>query len=197
MAVFPLEDFCAKPVSANPDLVPETNLEENRLEAYEQGYKAGWDDATDAQHKDQTRISADFARNLQALSFTYHEARSEVLTAIEPLLKEMVSKVLPKLASENLAQNIIDEVLNIARQHTQNDIEIVIAPANRISVEKLLSDQQGLEVSIAEEPSLAEGLALIRFGESEKQVDFASVLSRCSDSIGGFFAQQEKVVVNG
>ncbi len=47
MAVFPLEEFSTTIVSNDPKLTLETSFEEHRLEAYEQGYKAGWDDATE------------------------------------------------------------------------------------------------------------------------------------------------------
>ena len=93
MSVFPLEEFSIKIVSNDPKLMPETSFEEHRLEAYEQGYKAGWDDAATAQADDHTRISAGFARNLQELSFTYHEAKGQILGSLEPLLKEMVTKI--------------------------------------------------------------------------------------------------------
>jgi hypothetical protein len=53
-------------------------VEEAKVASFEQGYKAGWDDAVAAQSEDQTRIRADLARNLQSLSFTYQEARSHM-----------------------------------------------------------------------------------------------------------------------
>ena len=59
-------------------------LEDLRILAYEQGYTAGWDDAAAAQTDDQSRIKADFARNLQSLGFTFQEARMHVLRAIHP-----------------------------------------------------------------------------------------------------------------
>ena len=77
-------------------------LEDLRILAYEQGYTAGWDDAAAAQTDDQSRIKADFARNLQSLGFTFQEARMHVLRAIHPLIQEIVSHLLPKIARENL-----------------------------------------------------------------------------------------------
>mgnify|MGYP003515970463 CR=1 FL=1 len=53
--------------------------QESRLEAYEQGYRAGWEDAAAAHAEDQRRIRVDLARSLQALGFTYQEARAHVL----------------------------------------------------------------------------------------------------------------------
>ena len=197
MSIFPLEEFSTQIVSNDPKLASETSLEEHRLEAYEQGYKAGWDDAATAQSQEQSRVAADFARNLQELSFTYHQARRQILGSLEPLLKEMVSKVLPRLAADNLAQTIVDEVLSVGETQTGAEIEIVISPTNRPALEQLLETQNSLDITIIDEPSMAEGLAYLRFGQTEKQIDLESVLSGFSQSVEGFFEQQEKVAING
>ncbi|HGG64730.1 MAG TPA: flagellar biosynthesis protein [Rhodobacteraceae bacterium] len=197
MALFPLEEFSTTIPANDPNPVPETSFEEHRLEAYEQGYKAGWDDAAAAQAEEQSRISADFARNLQGLSFTYHEARSHILNSLKPLFTEMVSKVLPKLAQETLPQTIVDEILSVTSTRTEAEIEIVISPANRTALEQLLEGQTTLEISIIEEPTMAEGLAYLRFSDSEKQIDLTSVLTGLTQLVEGFFTQQEKVAING
>ena len=197
MAVFPLEEFSTTIVSNDPKLTLETSFEEHRLEAYEQGYKAGWDDATAAQVEEQSRVAADFARNLQELSFTYHEARSQILNALKPLFTEMVSKVLPRLAQETLPQSIVEEVLSAASDRISAEFEIVISPANRPALERLLEGQTALDVNIVEEPTMAEGLAYIRFNETEKQIDLTSVLAGFSQLVEGFFTQQQKVAING
>lgn len=197
MSIFQLEEFSTHIVSNDPKLATNTSLEEHRLEAFEQGYKAGWDDAAAAQSEEQSRVAADFARNLQELSFTYHQARGQILGSLEPLLKEMVSKVLPKLASDNLSQIIVDEVLAVSQTQTEAGIQIVISPSNRPALERLLETQDSLDITIIDEPSMAEGLAYLRFAQTEKQIDLESVLSGFSQSVEGFFEQQEKVAING
>ena len=74
-----------------------------QLDAFEEGYRAGWDDAIKAQSDDRTRIS-EFAQNLQDLSFTYHEAYSHAINAMTPLLEDIVRSVLPKIAHEAWAR---------------------------------------------------------------------------------------------
>ena len=197
MSMFMLEEFKTHIVSDDPKLALSTSLEEHRLEAFEQGYKAGWDDAAAAQAEDQARVAADFARNLQDLSFTYHQARGQILNSLEPLLKEMVSKVLPKLAYEHLSQTIIDEVLTAAQTQTEAGVQIVISPSNRPALEHLLETQENFDITILEEPSMAEGLVYLRFAETEKQIDLDSVLTNFSQSVEGYFEQQKKVATNG
>ncbi len=86
-------------------------FEEARLAAYESGYTAGWEDANAAQADDRTRMTAELARNLQSLSFTYHEGRAHVLKAIEPLLGELVGRVLPEIARELLAPLVLETLM--------------------------------------------------------------------------------------
>lgn len=197
MGVFQLEEFSTQIISNDPKLAADTSLEEHRLEAYEQGYKAGWDDAAAAQSEEQSRVAADFARNLQELSFTYHEARSQILKSLKPLFKEMVSKVLPGLAQNNLAQSIVDEVMSVANAQTEAGIEIVISPTNHAALEQLLAAQNAVDITIIDEPSMAEGLAYLRFADTEKQIDLDSVLISVTQAVEGFFEQQEKEAING
>ena len=197
MSTFQLEEFNTQIISNDPTLPSTVSLEEHRLEAFEQGYKAGWDDAASAQSEDQTRIAAGFALNLQDLSFTYHEARSQILNSLEPLLKEMVSKVLPKLAYENLSHTIVEELLSVAKTQTDSDFQIVISPSNKPELEQLLESQSGLNITIIEEPSMADGLAYLRFADTEKQIDLDNILTSFSKSVEGYFEQQEKVASNG
>jgi flagellar assembly protein FliH len=75
-------------------------FEEAKLSAYDQGYRAGWDDAVQAQSSDQAQISAELARNLKSLSFTFAEARGHVLAAMQPLLADIVARLLPTISHE-------------------------------------------------------------------------------------------------
>ncbi len=74
-----LEVFGATPVTASAP--SDVDVEEVRLAGYETGYQSGWDDATTEREKSDQLIAADLERNLRDISFTYAEARNEVLTA--------------------------------------------------------------------------------------------------------------------
>ena len=62
-----LESFdAASLVTASGAESGDSELEEDRLRAFDQGYKDGWDDAAKAHAEEQRRISAELAANLQA-----------------------------------------------------------------------------------------------------------------------------------
>ncbi|MBK8438934.1 MAG: flagellar biosynthesis protein [Rhodobacter sp.] len=172
-------------------------VEEAKLAAYEQGYKAGWDDAAAAQSEDQSRIRADLARNLQQLSFTYQEARSHILKAIEPLLEEMVNRLLPETARETLAPLVLEQVMPMAEDLTDQPVALVLNPAVRAAVESLIEQATGLPMTIDEEPTLPEGQVYIRMGGTEAKVDLSRVTADITAAVRGFFSLNEEPGTNG
>ena len=166
--------------------------EEMRLAAYDQGYAAGWDDSTAAQADEQRRLQAELARNLQALSFTYHEARGHLIRAIAPLLEEMCTRLLPELAREAIAPVILDALMPLTEDLADTPVTIVINPAARPEVELLLGKATGLPVTLQDEPTLGEGQAYLRLGETETRVDLDRAITQIVAAVRGFFDLIEK-----
>ena len=167
-------------------------LEEAKLASYDSGYAAGWEDAASAQLGDQSKITTDLARNLQTLSFTYHEARSHVLRALEPLLQEMVNRLLPELARETLAPIILEALMPLAEKAADTPITLVLNPVARPAVEALLEHSKALPLSLVEETSLGEGQAYLRLGRCETQIDLGRATVEIAAAVRGFFEILEK-----
>ena len=115
---------------SRPISMSELTLEEEKLEAFERGYKAGWDDAAKAQEEDRDRITSDFANNLQELSFTYQEAYGHLARALKPVLQQMVDSVLPGLARQALGPQIVEQLTELAAGAGRQEVEIVVSPGN-------------------------------------------------------------------
>ncbi len=203
--IFILEEFKATPMerlsaknagggSAGP--ASAEALEKSRLVGYESGYQAGWDDAVRSEADEQERIGAEFARNLQDLGFTFHEARSHIMHALEPLLSGIVEKVLPRLVSETMGQAIIEELLPLASIAADTPIEVVVAPTSRAILEPMLAASV-VPFILIEEPTLAEGQAFLRSGEAEKQIDLTGTVEKIGYAINDLFTINEKVFKNG
>jgi len=167
-----------------------------RLAAYEDGYKAGWDDSVAAESQTQTRVGADFAHSLQELSFTFHEARAHVLGSIAPLLTLMAEKVLPDLARDGFAQSIIELAREAATEAANRPIELVINPANRPAVERLLEGDPGLPLTVVEEPTLGPGQAFLRGARGETSLDLDAVTAGIRDAVSGFLATETQLEVH-
>lgn len=167
-------------------------LEEAKLASYDSGYVAGWEDAVAAQSGDQTRIGADIGRNLQALSFTYQEARSHVLRALEPLLEEIVGKLLPSLARETLGGIVLDTLMPMAEGLADAPVTLVLNPSARPSVEPLIAAATGLPILVEEETSLSEGQVYLRFAAAEALVDLDRASADIAAALRGFFDLSRK-----
>lgn len=189
-----LEDFDI-PV-AGRNLIEASRLEEAKLEAFEKGYADGWEDAVAAAAEDQLRIGAELARNLQGLSFTYVEARSHVLRALEPLLHDMVAKVLPLAARASLGAILAETLLPMTRDLADAPIRIEINPAVRQTVAPLFQNT-GFPVEIVDEPTLGEGQAYLRLGEIARSIDLDGVIAAIAGAVSGYFTNQSEVRKHG
>jgi flagellar assembly protein FliH len=167
-------------------------LEESKLESYEKGYTAGWDDAAAAQTQDQKHASAELARNFQTLDFTYQEARTHVLMAIKPLLNALVGSLLPELARDTLAPTVLETLMPIAESLADAPITLVLNPHARVAVEVMLKDTTGLPLHIIEEPSLGEGQVFLRVGDTETEVNLERAINDISLAVRNFFELPER-----
>lgn len=191
-----LEVFEVPDVSPQKVNVSAADFEEMRLAAFEKGYTAGWDDAVAAQDADGAKLRADLARNLEDLSFTYAEARAHVLQAMEPLLRDMVAKVLPAIAQDTLAPVVLETLRPLAEEMAGAAITVVVNPVNRHKVETMLSTGKTLPLTFVEEPSLGEGQVYLRMGDAESRIDLDGVIAAIGRAVAGFFAMQNEVKDN-
>ncbi len=192
-----LEDFGNKSASRSSIAMTDVSLEEQRLESFEQGYKAGWDDALKAQNNTAVQISEEFARNLQDLSFTYREAYAHILKSMNPLLSQIVETVLPEMAQQTLGLRVIEQLQEMVKATGDTGIEVRVSCANQSAVASLLKQEFGFPVAITEDASLSDTQALLKFDETEKQIDLGEVLSAIGQAVSGFFHEHQKEVVNG
>ena len=162
-------------------------LEESKLASYDQGYSAGWEDAVAAQTEDQGRLRADLGRHLQALGFSYQEARMHVLKAIEPLLIDITGRLLPDLARETLAPVVLEALMPLAEAMADTPVTLVMNPAARPAIEQLLDRATGLPLILQEEPTLSEGQVYLRLGTAETRVDLDHAIAEITAAVRGFF----------
>ncbi len=194
LEVFNAQD---KPTKTQTVILDRVALEDEKLASYDSGYRAGWDDANAAQSEDQTRIRAELARNLQSLGFSYHEARTHILKAIEPLMLQIVGRLLPEIARETLAPIVLETLMPLAEGLGDAPVTLVLNPASRAAVEALLEQATGLPMTIQEEPTLGEGQVYIKLGTLESQVDLDKATADIAAAVRGFFELPGKDRPNG
>lgn len=192
-----LEVFETEKGATDALLLEQTQIEEIRLESFEQGYKAGWDDAVAAASQEQEKIGADLARHLQALSFTYHEARTNVLRSVGPLLSDVATKLLPAVAAESLAPMIVERVMSLVELRAEVPVTILVNPKARAAVAAALEAQETLPVVLEDEPTLGEGQAALRFGAVEDRIDLQGMVEAICAALSEYFTQAEQERTDG
>lgn len=193
-----LEDFAKpEPVTPPPASFSEAELEARGQQAYEQGYQAGWEDALKSAAHEQERIGADFARNLQDMGFTFHEARQHVMKSLEPLLREVLHRILPQIAVDTLGQHIHEELMRIAEASCDSPVKIVISPQSLPAIRPFIDDSLTIPLEITEEPSLAEGQVYLRIGDTEKKIDVSAVIKRISQLVDTVYILNEEGQCDG
>lgn len=187
-----LETFSAAPRRQSVQeaaLVPADAVEEARLEAFEKGYKAGWDDAVAAQEDEAQRLRADVGRNLQGLSFTYHEARGHLLRGLGPLMEGICSRLLPRAAQAALGGIVCEALEPLAEEALDRPVTLVLHPEARPLVEAALSESAAPPVDFVEEPSLAPGQLHLRWDAGEQRIDLDAAVAEIAAAVAAWFAE--------
>jgi flagellar assembly protein FliH len=161
--------------------------EELRLAAFEEGYQAGWDDAARALSESHQKLAADLAQNLGDLAFTFHEARAHVLKGVEPLLRQMVARILPEVARHALPSLVVEMLDDMVKTSASAPVILKVSPESRAEIEAVLPPSPGFPLEVRVEPTLAEGQVFIRTGEVEQAVDLTAALTEIEAAVDDFF----------
>lgn len=182
-----LENFGAYTKKNEPESV-EVLTEDERLDAFENGYQAGWDDAVKAKNQEADSIAAEFDQTLRDLSFTYHEAYTGILNGLRPLLTQMVEVVLPQVARQTLGQRVSDLLYELLSEHGRLPVELLVAPDDHAAIEHLAQEQTVLPVTVVKDAHVGPGQIRIRFGEvAERELDLTAVLGGISEALTAFY----------
>lgn len=200
-----LEDFGSAPAPSRAKPAPEpvqpafseADLEGKKLEAFEKGYRAGWDDAVKAQSDDRTRISSAFGQHLQDLSFTYHEAYTQVMNAVTPLLDDVVGTLLPEIARATLGHHIVEQLQAMSREIGRMEVVVAVAPGKIDAVTPLLDHDFGFPIQLIPDDTLAEEQADIRFGQTERQIDLGDLIASVAEAVEGFAHDNRRKMNHG
>ncbi|MBV1927597.1 MAG: ABC transporter ATP-binding protein [Rhodobacteraceae bacterium] len=182
-----LEDFSLQTASQESSkLMSDVAIEDQRLASFEQGFTAGWDDAIDAQSSDQTRMTGKLAQNLEDVSFTYHEALSQMLSSIEPVFQAITESIMPELLQETLVPLIVEKLSAMARLQAEQPVELVVPAGVGVALRPILTQEFSVPVLLREDPKLPEGQIQLRVGVSEQEVDSMELLEEIRTAVEAF-----------
>ncbi len=193
-----LEDFSALDGSdGGLRLMSDVALEDQRLASFEQGYSAGWEDAIHAQAQDQTRITGILSRRLEDLSFTYHDALTQMLASVEPVFQSMINSVLPETMSQTFGQHIVQELFEMAQERAGQPVILEVPVGSSAALKAALGRDFPMPFKISEDPRLDAGQASLRVGSAEREVDSAHLLQSIRNAIESFLHQLDEESQHG
>ncbi|OIQ33298.1 MAG: ABC transporter ATP-binding protein [Alphaproteobacteria bacterium MedPE-SWcel] len=184
-----LEDFGMKTPVEPANSVSEEVVEEAKLVSFEKGYTAGWDDAIEAKDKETTRVSAALSGSLEDLSFTYHEAQTQLIEALDPMFKVLTSVILPDTMAASFGHHIIDQLNDMAKGQINEPMEVVVAAGESNAVRALLREQPTVDARVREDASMSVGQAQLRVGKSERELNSEALIEAIRESIEAFSYQ--------
>jgi len=177
----PFEMPCAE--DAPPDSY-QMRLEKAQRAAYEQGCAAGRESATATLADESQQNRERLAQSLAALHLTHDQARRQILLSMEPLLNEMIAKLLPTIAKASLAGIIVDELMSLAGSLADPPMWVACAPSVCPEVEALLTGQA---VRVVPDPSLPEDQARLGSTQSELRIDLGDAIATIGQAVSDFF----------
>ena len=146
-------------------------VEDQKLQSFEDGYKAGWDDAIKAQSESRAHLSTEFSQNLQEATFGYHEARAALLKELLEFIEPVFEKLLPKMAGEALAAHVVEQVMDLSKDIMERPIEIAVSPKQAGSMRAAFEDSVSEPCVIKPDETLAPDQVMIRVGAKERAVE--------------------------
>lgn len=171
------------------DPAPPVNAGE--LAAFERGHRAGWDDAMATQSDEMARLRAGFGQALADMSFSYTQARAEVLRQIAPVLRTMVEKVLPRLADATFVDRMAEVLGELAARSVSATFEIAVSPANLEAAQALADTPVPGGTRIVASPDIGPGQAMIRCALGERAIDIDGLLAAMEDAVMAFATQSQ------
>ena len=172
-------------------------LEALQLASYETGYSAGWDDALRGADEDRDRIEAAFARNIEDLGFTFHEARSHVLGSLEPLLKTLVETLLPEVLQDTLVHIVNEEIMPMAANAADTPIELRVSRNSRGVLDQLMDRVNASPLEIHEDETLPDGQVFLKSATAERCIDFSAAIGRIREAVAALYDVNEKAFEHG
>lgn len=192
------QDFgTLKPAKAEKHSMTAEEIEDLKLQSFEGGFQAGWEDAVKAQAETQSHVSAGLAASLQSASFEYHELRATLNASVQNIMIHIVDTILPKAAQASLGAHIRDFVTSASQDALDCPIEIVVAPECEEAVRRVLSSELQEPFELAGDPGMSESQATIRLGNKESEIDLDKTVAEIAQAVATFFETQKSEVTDG
>lgn len=114
-------------------------LNEEKLQSFDEGYRAGWTDAENAIAKDEVKVLNSISEKLKKADAKIDDFKSKVLLDAAELCYEIIDQVF-QTGSEHIVKNLLSDIGSADdTPASKTDIEIQVNSKNKPSISSALS----------------------------------------------------------
>lgn len=188
-ATVKLEDFANVDVSILAETLP-FDTGSIKKEAFDEGYRAGWNDAFSEAKTEDTQAHSDIASALQRLDFTYFEARQHLMGSFRPLLDAMLKSVLPHASKESLV-GLVQQELTTLTEMVEPPVKLICAPQNIDKIRAILDKKVSMSIDLVAEETLPSSQVQLCYPDGFSTLDTEATIKRIQVAITEFFHSPE------
>lgn len=169
------------------DPVPLERVEDQKLQAFEEGYQAGWTDADKNHTDEQNNIGEEFLNSLRDLSFTYQEALNRLNRGLKPMFEQMIKALLPQTTNAALRAHVIEQLLLLAGTQTQAQITLRVSDSCLHTMEELLDGVEfKLPVVLIADETLTPRQLFVALDSIEREINLDVVCQEITAALNAF-----------
>ncbi len=160
---------------------------------FDDGYNAGWDDAMAQAAKEGTRLSTSLTERLETLRRDQRAATASALGALEPALRDIFDRLLPRAAERAFLPVLMEEIGHVLDAGVRS-MSLAVSPEDAPALTRLLSraDIPAGTVCVRAEPAMSIGQAVIGWTGQERRVDLEGTLAALDAALETFLATMDR-----
>lgn len=185
-----LTDFSSR--LHDPDLGQSDSVETFRLDAFEEGYGAGWDDGAAAVRETQTALRQDVLENLANLSLTQRQAYNTMLSALTPLIQKIGDELIPKIARECFTARLVEIIVAAIKRENLSHLTLSVNPDQIGPIRDILTEDLCDTVTLRSSADVPLDHAFVSTEHHDVEFTYHDVIAQISDDLAAFLSQNHK-----
>ncbi|WP_299562799.1 hypothetical protein [uncultured Sulfitobacter sp.] len=175
------------PDGSGEGVVATDHSEEQKLQAFEEGYQAGWTDAEKNHTEERKSLGAEIVHTLHDLAFTYQEALSRLNKGLKPMFEQMMTTLLPQTAAPMLRAHVVEQLMQIAGTQTAGIIGLRVSEEDFALFEDLLDEvEPHLAVSLRADETLTANQVFLQLETLEREINLDAVQTEIIAAMNAF-----------
>ncbi len=163
---------------------------------YENGYAAGFADATTVAAAADERLRQDLVQALTDMTFTYREAQQDIMESLRGLITALIQSILPHCITESVTRQIVDLVLATQTATSSKTITVHVHPDQLCAVQGATAEI-GEIVTVMTDASLTPNAAWIGQAGAETYLDMDQLLAEISAILTSLTDYDQRKIQNG